>query len=61
MLAADVMPIPQFADRLHPLDEPAHAIGALATFMTEHRDDFSIGGSVAPEGSRGMILPPRED
>ena len=37
------------------------AIDALATFMTGHRDHFSIGGSVPPEGSRNMILPPRED
>ena len=26
-----------------------------------HRDHFSTGGSIPPEGSRNMILPPRED
>ncbi len=37
------------------------AIDALATIMTGHRDHFAVGGSVPPEGSRNMILPPRED
>jgi len=37
------------------------AIDALATFMSGHRDHFSTGGSIPPEGSRNMILPPRED
>ncbi len=50
-----------FGAAYHALSMVTTAIDALATFMTGHRDHFAIGGSVAPEGSRGMILPPRED
>jgi len=45
-----------FGAAYHALSMVTTAIDALATFMTGHRDHFSIGGSVAPEGSRGMIL-----
>ncbi len=29
-----------------------------AELLKGHRDHFAVGGSVAPEGSRNMILPP---
>ncbi len=50
-----------FGTGYHAIHLVTTAIDALATFMTGHRDHFSISGSVPPEGSRGMILPPRED
>ncbi len=50
-----------FGAAYHALSMVTTAIDALATFMTGHRDHFAIGGSVAPEGSRAMIPPPRED
>jgi len=48
-----------FGAAYHALSMVTTAIDALATFMTGHRDHFSIGGCIPPEGSRGMILAAR--
>ncbi len=48
-----------FGTGYHAIHLVTTAIDFLAHFMTGHRDHFSIGGSVAPEGSCGMILAPR--
>lgn len=50
-----------FGAAYHALSMVTRAIDALATFMTGHRDHFSLGSSIPPEGSRSMILLPRED
>jgi len=48
-----------FGAAYHALSMVTTAIDTLATFMTGHRDHFAIGGSIPPEGSRGMILAAR--
>jgi len=50
-----------FGTGYHAIHLVTTAIDSLVHFMTGHRDHFSIGGSVPPEGSRNMILPPLED
>ncbi len=48
-----------FGAAYHALSMVTTAIDSLAHFMTGRPYYFEAGGSVPPEGSRGMILAPR--
>ena len=48
-----------FGTGYHAIHLVTTAIDSLAHFMTGRPHYFEVGGSIPPEGSRGMILPPR--